>query len=91
MHNPLEGSPDVTGILSKGWEAKVGGKIEFVVEPADMVRRILEHIDKKRAALKLPPYEPGRFGRSGDHRVLELEALSPEARAEALYGTPTPA
>ncbi|HSB88681.1 MAG TPA: anaerobic carbon-monoxide dehydrogenase catalytic subunit [Anaerolineales bacterium] len=89
IHNPLEGSPEVTDILSKGWEAKVGGKIEFVVDPADMVRRILEHIDKKRAALKLPPYEPGRFGRSGDHRVLELEALSPEARAEALYGTPT--
>jgi anaerobic carbon-monoxide dehydrogenase catalytic subunit len=88
IHNPLEGSPEVTDILSKGWEAKVGGKIEFVVEPQEMVRRILEHIDKKRAALKLPAYEPGRFGRSGDHRMLELEKLSPEARAEALYGTP---
>ena len=88
IHNPLEGSPEVTDILSKGWEAKVGGKIEFVVEPQEMVRRILEHIDKKRAALKLPAYEPGRFGRSGDHRMLELEKLSPEARAEAVYGTP---
>jgi hypothetical protein len=53
-----------------------------------MVRRILEHIDKKRAALKLPAWDPKRFGRSGDARIHELELLSPEARAEALYGTP---
>jgi len=53
-----------------------------------MVRRILEHIDKKRAALKLPEWDPKRFGRSGDARIHELEELSPEARAEALYGAP---
>ncbi|HET7011586.1 MAG TPA: anaerobic carbon-monoxide dehydrogenase catalytic subunit [Anaerolineales bacterium] len=90
VNNPVEGSPEVTDILGKGWEAKVGGKIEFIEEADEMVRRILEHIDKKRAALKLPAYEPGRFGRSGDARMLELdlEKLSPEARAEALYGTP---
>jgi carbon-monoxide dehydrogenase catalytic subunit len=88
IHNPVEGSPEVTEILSRDWEAKVGGKIEFVAEPDEMVRRILDHLDKKRAALKLPPYEPGRFGRSGDHRALELEKLSSDARAEALYGTP---
>ena len=64
------------------------GKIEFVVEPEEMVRRILEHIDKKRAALKLPAWDPTRFGRSGDARIHELEELSPEARAEALYGAP---
>ena len=86
IHSPVEGSQVVTDILGKVWEQKVGGKIEFVVEPEEMVRRILEHIDKKRAALKLPPYEPGKFGRSGDQRMLELMALSPEERAEALYG-----
>jgi len=88
VKNPVEGSTVVTDILSKSWEAGVGGKIEFVVEHEEMVRRILEHIDKKRAALKLPAYDPKRFGRSGDARILELEELSPEARAEALYGTP---
>jgi len=88
VKNPVEGSNVVTDILSKGWEEKVGGKIEFVVEPEEMVRRILEHIDKKRAALNLPAWEPKRFGRSGDARMHELEELSPEARAEALYGTP---
>jgi carbon-monoxide dehydrogenase catalytic subunit len=88
VKNPVEGSTVVTDILSKGWEDQVGGKIEFVVEPEEMVRRILEHIDKKRAALNLPAYDARRFGRSGDARMLELEELSPEARAEALYGTP---
>jgi len=88
IHSPVEGSTVVTDILSRGWESTVGGKIEFIVEPAEMVERILEHIDKKRAALGLPTYEPQKFGRSGDARMSELDALEPEARAEALYGVP---
>ncbi len=88
INNPVEGSEPVTELLSKGWEEKVGGKIEFVVEPQDMVERILEHIDKKRAALNLPAYEPEKYGRSGDWRMEELMALSPEERSEALYGEP---
>jgi carbon-monoxide dehydrogenase catalytic subunit len=88
IKNPVEGSTVVTDILGKDWEARLGGKIEFVVEAEEMLRRTLEHIDKKRAALKLPPYDPAKFGRSGDARMLELEKLSPEARAEALYGVP---
>lgn len=88
IKNPVEGSQFVTDVLSKGWERMVGGKIEFVVEPEEMVRRILEHIDAKRAALKLPAWEPGRYGRSGDWRMAELEKLAPEERAEALYGQP---
>jgi carbon-monoxide dehydrogenase catalytic subunit len=88
IKNPVEGSTVVTDILGKSWESKLGGKIEFVVEPEEMLRLTLEHIDKKRAALKLPPYDPAKFGRSGDARMLELEKLSPEERAEALYGIP---
>jgi carbon-monoxide dehydrogenase catalytic subunit len=88
IKNPVEGSTVVTDILGKEWEARLGGKIEFVVEAEEMLRRTLEHIDKKRAALKLPPYDPAKFGRSGDARMLELEKLSPKERAEALYGQP---
>jgi carbon-monoxide dehydrogenase catalytic subunit len=88
INNPMQGSEVVTDILSKGWEEKVGGKIEFVVEVEEMVRRILEHIDKKRAALNLPAYDPEKFGQSGDWRMEELLKLSPEERAEALYGQP---
>jgi hypothetical protein len=50
------------------------------------VRRTLEHIDKKRAALKLPEYTPEKWGRSGDWRMEELTALPLEQQAEALYG-----
>ena len=88
INNPLSGSKVVTDILSKGWEEKVGGKIEFVVEAEDMVSRILEHIDKKREALGLPVYDPEKFGSSGDWRIEELMKLAPEERAEALYGQP---
>jgi carbon-monoxide dehydrogenase catalytic subunit len=88
IKNPVEGSEAVTDLLSRGWEAKVGGKIEFVVEPEEMLRRALDHIDKKRAALGLPAYEPGKFGRSGDARMREIDMLEPAQRAEALYGVP---
>jgi carbon-monoxide dehydrogenase catalytic subunit len=90
VHNPVDGSAEVTRILSDVWEKKVGGKIEFVAEPQEIVQRALEHIDKKRAALKLPEYAPKKWGRSGDWRMAELAALAPEQRAAALYGAQAP-
>jgi carbon-monoxide dehydrogenase catalytic subunit len=88
--NPTAASEVVTDLLSKGWEEKVGGKIEFVFDDEEMIERILDHIDKKREALGLPAYEPDKFGKSGDWRMeeLELEALSAEERELALYGQP---
>jgi carbon-monoxide dehydrogenase catalytic subunit len=86
--NPLASSKEVEEIMSKGWEERVGGKIEFVIEEEEMLKRILEHIDKKRAALGLPEYDPEKFGQSGDKRMNELLELKPEERAEALYGQP---
>jgi carbon-monoxide dehydrogenase catalytic subunit len=88
VNNPISASEVVTDILSKGWEAKVGGKIEFVVEPEEMVERILDHIDKKREALGLPAYDPNKFGKSGDWRMEELEGLTGAERELALYGQP---
>ncbi|PWH14107.1 MAG: carbon-monoxide dehydrogenase catalytic subunit [Ardenticatenia bacterium] len=91
--SPVSGMPDrvsdsdlVLRYLSEGWERLYGGKLEFINDPDEMIRRTLEHIDKKRAALKLPAYDPSRFGRSGDRRVLELEALPLAQRRAALYG-----
>jgi carbon-monoxide dehydrogenase catalytic subunit len=91
--SPVSGMPDrvsdsdlVLKYLSEGWENLYGGKLEFVNDPDEMIRRTLEHIDKKRAALKLPVYDASRFGRSGDHRMLDLEALPLAQRREALYG-----
>lgn len=93
--SPVSGMPDrapdsdaVSTFISAGWENLYGGKMEFIADPDEMVRRTLAHIDKKRAALKLPEYDPNRFGQSGDARMLELEGLPLAERQAALYGMP---
>ena len=53
-----------------------------------MVKATLAHIDKKRAELGLPEYDPDQFGESGDARMLELEELPLAERRKALYGEP---
>jgi carbon-monoxide dehydrogenase catalytic subunit len=94
--SPVGGMPDkvtdsdvVLRYISEGWEELYGGKLEFVQDPHEMIRRTLEHIDKKRAALGLPEYDPERFGRSGDARMEELEQLPLAERQAALYGMPS--
>jgi hypothetical protein len=68
--NPVEASPVVTEFLSKGWEQKVGGKLEFVKNPEEIVARSLAHIDAKRAVLGLARYDAQRFGMSGDEVMM---------------------
>lgn len=91
--SPVSGMPDrindsdlVLKYISEGWEKIYGGKLEFIPNPDEMIRKTLEHIDKKRAALGLPEYDPNKFGRSGDAKMLELEKLPIEKRREAIYG-----
>jgi carbon-monoxide dehydrogenase catalytic subunit len=91
--SPVSGMPDrvsdsdlVLHYLSEGWEKLYGGKLEFMSDPQEMIQATLDHIDQKRADLGLPAYDPERFGRSGDARMLELEALPVEERRAALYG-----
>jgi carbon-monoxide dehydrogenase catalytic subunit len=92
-HSPISGMPDridesdlVQKYISEGWERIYGGKLEFIADPDEMIRLALEHIDKKRAALGLPAYDPEKFGQSGDARMLELEQLPLAERREAAYG-----
>ena len=91
--SPVGGMPDrvadsdiVLRYISQGWEKLYGGKMEFVAGPEEMVRRTLAHIDRKRADLGLPAYDPLRFGQSGDARMLQLEQLPLSERQAALYG-----
>jgi anaerobic carbon-monoxide dehydrogenase catalytic subunit len=86
MPDRVQGSDTVLRFMSEGWEKLYGGKMEFVADPNEIVRRALAHIDKKRAALGLPEYDAQRFGRSGDDRMLALESLPLEERRAALYG-----
>jgi hypothetical protein len=89
MPDKMADSDLVLHYISEGWEKLYGGKLEFVQDPQEMIQRTLDHIDKKRAALGLPEYDPERFGRSGDARMLELEQLPLAERQAALYGTPS--
>ena len=83
---PVSGSEEVLRIMSEVWQQKVGGRLEFVVEPEEIVRRAIAHIDAKRAALNLAPYDPSKWGRSGDARIPALLAIPLEERLEAIYG-----
>ncbi len=92
-HSPVGGMPDrviesdaVSEYISSGWEKIYGGKLEFIDSPDEMIRRTLDHIDKKRANLGLAAYDPQQFGKSGDKRMLELETLPIELRREQIYG-----
>jgi carbon-monoxide dehydrogenase catalytic subunit len=91
--SPVSGMPDrvadseiVSEYMSEGWEKVYGGKLEFIADPNEMITKTLEHIDSKRAALGLPEYDPDRFGKSGDARMLDLEQLPLEERVSAIYG-----
>ncbi len=93
--SPVSGMPDrvsdsdvVSNLISAGWEEKYGGKLEFIPDPEEMIAATLDHIDKKRAALGLPEYDPTKFGQSGDAQMLELEALPLSEKRKAIYGLP---
>jgi carbon-monoxide dehydrogenase catalytic subunit len=92
--SPVSGMPDrvtdsdkVLKYISEGWEELYGGKLEFIPDPDEMIRKTLEHIDKKRAALGLPEWNPNKFGKSGDTKMNEFESLPLEQRREAIYGS----
>jgi len=91
--SPISGMPDrvndsdaVLHYISEGWEKIYGGKLEFIPDPQKMIEATLAHIDKKRAALGLPEYDPNKFGRSGDAKMIELEKLPLAQKREAIYG-----
>jgi carbon-monoxide dehydrogenase catalytic subunit len=86
--SPVKGSETVKRLISEGWREKVGGRLEFITDAEEIVQAALAHIDERRAALKLPAYDPTKWGQSGDTRMNELLDLPIEERLEALYGVP---
>ena len=92
--SPISGMPDrvsdsdkVLKYISSGWEEKFGGKLEFILDPDEMIKASLSHIDAKRAALGLPEYDAAKFGKSGDARMVELEQLPLSEKRNRIYGT----
>jgi carbon-monoxide dehydrogenase catalytic subunit len=91
VKSPVEGSGAVTDLIGRGWEEKTGGKLEFEPDPAKIVKKSLQHIDKKRAALGLPEYDASRFGQSGDSRWnawLKARAENAEVSPYSMAGVP---
>jgi carbon-monoxide dehydrogenase catalytic subunit len=84
--NPVKGSEEVTRLINEGWRAKVGGRLEFITDPDEILQKALAHIDERRAALKLPEYDVSKWGKSGDERMLHLVELPFAERQAALYG-----
>jgi len=84
--SPIEKVTIVNDHINEGWEKKVGGRMEFCNDGEEIVRRSLAHIDKKRADLGLPEYDPTKWGKSGDWRNEELMEISLPERIEAAYG-----
>ena len=53
--HPVLGSPAVHQFLTEDVEKLVGGKFFFEADPVKAAARIMEHLDRKRAELKLAP------------------------------------
>jgi carbon-monoxide dehydrogenase catalytic subunit len=90
ISSPVGGSEEVTRLIGEGWEQQVGARLEFEPDPQQMLAKALAHIDAKRAAQNLVPYDPSRFGASGDRRMHELMSFPLEVRRAAIYGKPRP-
>jgi carbon-monoxide dehydrogenase catalytic subunit len=81
VKSPVGGSEEVTRLISEGWGAKVGGKLEFESDPQQIVEKVLAHIDKKRAALGIEEYDPQRFAKP---TITWDEAMGYAERVEAV-------
>lgn len=53
--HPILGSRNVTDLICGGLEEMVGGKFAFESDPIKAAHLMIDHINKKRAALKLKP------------------------------------
>jgi len=52
---PVLGAPEVTKFVCEDMEELFGGKFAFEADPVKAARMMIDHIDAKRLALKLPP------------------------------------
>jgi len=88
--SPVANSPVVDRFISESWEERIGGKLEFIPDLDEAVRKALEHIDKKRAALGLVEYDPTRFGQSGDRVMEQFLAAMERGEEVSIYSAKVP-
>ncbi len=53
--HPILGSKNVTHLITAGLEEIIGGRFAFEDDPVKAAWLMIEHIEKKRDLLKLPP------------------------------------
>jgi carbon-monoxide dehydrogenase catalytic subunit len=88
----IQGSEDVTRFLTEDVEAITGGKFSFEEDPIEAAHLMMEHMDKKRAALKLRPLMYAKpflaeTADAADREVSEEElAAVAAAQSEGHYG-----
>jgi len=90
LPSPVSGSPEVVDLMLDGWMRKVGGGIEFEPDIDSLIAKALAHIDLKRHALGLAPYDPLRYGESGDRLMIEALRAAPEGGPLNLYSVHQP-
>ncbi len=91
LPTPVGNSPEVVELMRDGWMRRFGGGIEFEPDTPELIRKALAHIDAKRQALGLEPYDPGRYGSSGDRMMEEALAALGEETLLNVYSAPVPA
>jgi len=50
---PVISSRKVVEIMTKGWNEKVGGMLEYVPDIEELLNKVINHIQAKRKALKI--------------------------------------
>lgn len=48
---PVESSTEVKDILTRGWQEKFGGQLEYIKDIDDLLKKVIEVIQSKRSAL----------------------------------------
>ena len=50
---PVESSTEVKEMMTKGWQEKYGGQLEYIADIDELLNKVIEVIQEKRKALKL--------------------------------------
>ena len=88
VSSPVEASSEATRLMTTGWEEMVGGDLEFIPDWDAMYARSLELIDAKRAALKLPQYDPSAVRHQRRQPVLRRDQEVPGGQGRGAGARP---
>jgi len=50
---PVESSTEVKEIMTKGWQEKYGGQLEYIADIEELLQKVINVIQEKRKALKI--------------------------------------